>query len=172
MDKDVLICAMVMAALIIMTGCGSHEAVFRGKEYPPTEKVETVFMKSQIPAPCRVFAHLFATMPAGYRGSDFAAAVAEEARVRGADMMLVGQSRQCTTGNSLAFDYYGPDREYRVRDWPGWTYGFDDWARQGDWTGIGYNEWGNPDIYFDYPIVMQIVLLRCQQDELHESTGR
>lgn len=165
MDKYVLICGMVMAAVLTMTGCGSHEPVYRGKEYPPTEKVDAVFQKSQIPDSCRVFAHLFVTMPAGYTGSDFVAALSGEARAKGADMMLIGQSRHCTTGDALTFHYYGPDREYRIRDWPGWSYGFEQWGKQGAWAGIGYDEWGSGDIYYDYPIVMQVIFLRCRPEE-------
>lgn len=168
MYRYVLICGMVSAVALTTTGmlgCGSHEPVYTGKEYPPTEKVETVFQESRIPESCRVFAHLFATMPAGYTGRDFVAVLSGEARSRGADMMLVGQSRQCTTKTELAFDYYGPDREYRIAEWPGWSFGFDEWGKQGAWAGIGYDEWGNGEVYYDYPIILQAVFLRCQRPE-------
>lgn len=168
MQKYVSMCGMVSAMALIMIGligCGSHEPVYTGKKYPPTEKVEAVFQKSRIPEACRVFAHLFATMPAGYTGRDFVAALSDEARSRGADMMLIGQSRQCTTESELTFEYYGPNREYRIGEWPGWSFGFDEWGKQGAWAGIGYEEWDNGEVYYDYPIVLQVVFLRCQPTE-------
>jgi len=131
--------------------------------YPPTDKVETIFQISQAPASCRVFAHLFATMPANMTIGEFAARAVEEAKSKGAEMMLVGQARQCTTDSSLSFTYYGPDREYLVSEWPGWSYGFEQWGEQGNWAGIGYNEWRDDTIHYDYPIVMQLVFLRCRQ---------
>jgi hypothetical protein len=102
-------------------------------------------------------------MPANMTTSDFAARISEEAKSRGADMMLIGHSRQCTTESSLSFTDYGPDREYPVAEWPGWNFGFKEWGKQGDWASIGYNEWMNGDIHYDYPIVMQVVLLRCRE---------
>jgi len=162
MAKNVLFFCAVLAMASFFTGCGSHEPRYTGKEYPPTDKVETVFQKNQVPESCRVFAHLFVTMPARYTGSEFVEAVSAEAKAKGADMMLIGQARQCTTESSLAFTYYGPDREYRIRDWPGWGFGFEDWEEQGDWASIGYEEWGAGTVHYDYPIIMQVVFLRCQ----------
>lgn len=161
MFKHVVI-SMVLASLVLLSGCGSHDPGYQGMQYPATEKVEPVFMKSQIPQSCRVFAHLFVTMPPQYTGKDFVAAVTEEAKAKGADMMLIGQSRQCTSGSELDFTYYGPDREYLIRDWPGWNFGFEDWEEQGEWASIGYSEWGSSEVRYDYPIVMQTIFLRCQ----------
>lgn len=131
-------------------------------QYPPTEKVKTVFLTSQVPDSCRVFAHLLVNMPAGYTGQQFVAAVSEEAKAKGADMMLIGQSRQCTTETDLNFKYYGPDREYKIRNWPAWSYGFEEWNEQGAWANIGYKEWGSGTVHYDYPILMQVVFIRCQ----------
>ena len=161
MGRYILTC--IAAALIVfLSGCGSHDPGFQGMQYPPTEKVEPIFLKSKIPDSCRVFAHLFVTMPAGYTGKDFVSAVKKEAKAKGADMVLVGQSRQCTTETALDFTYYGPDREYKIREWPGWNFGFEDWEEQGEWASIGYQEWGDSNLRFDYPIVMQVIFVRCQ----------
>jgi hypothetical protein len=147
----------------ILSGCGFHDNdSVQTITYPPTDKVEAVFQKSRVPASCRVFANLYATMPAGSSGQQFVEAVSDEARSKGADIILVGQSRQCTTESELNFTYYGSNREYKIRDWPGWSYGFEEWQEQGDWTGIGYKEWGSNDIHYDYPILLQVAFVRCQ----------
>lgn len=163
MKRCALISCMAAVAIItILTGCGSKDNAVHSIQYPPTDKVETVFQKSGIPDSCRVFAHLFANMPAGYTGQQFVEAVSDEARSKGADMILIGHSRQCTTETELNFTYYGPGREYRIREWPAWSYGFEDWHEQGAWANIGYKEWGNSSIHYDYPVLMQVVFVRCQ----------
>lgn len=162
MNKSVFLWCLIPAWLILLGGCGSRDADVRSLQYPPTEKVETVFQTSRIPDSCRVFAHLFATMPAGYTGKQFVEAVSGEAKAKGADIILVGHSRECTTETGLNFTYYGPDREYRIREWPAWNYGFDEWREQGAWANIGFQEWGNGDIMYDYPILMQVVFVRCR----------
>lgn len=162
MNKIVFILCMMSAFTTLLTGCGSHDNSVQSIEYPPTEKVEAVFQKNRIPDSCRVFANLYATMPAGYTGQQFVDAVSGEAKSKGADIILIGHSRQCTTESELDFTYYGPDREYKIREWPGWSYGFEEWQEQGEWTGIGYKEWGNSEVRYDYPILMQVVFVRCQ----------
>jgi hypothetical protein len=162
MNKNIIVSGILLLVLSLLTACASSDSGVQGKTYPPTDKVEPVFLKSQIPDSCRVFAHLFVTMPAGYTGQDFVKEVSAEAKSKGADMILIGQSRQCTTDTELKFTYYGPDREYRISEWPGWNFGFEEWEEQGEWAGIGYQEWGNSSVRFDYPIDMQVVFLRCR----------
>ena len=157
-----LLCQMAVA-VFLLSACASTEPVGKSIQYPATDQVEPIFQISQAPASCRVFAHLFATMPANMRTSDFATRISDEAKSSGADMMLIGQSRQCTTESELNYTYYGPDREYRVNEWPGWSFGFDEWGEQGNWANIGYADWMKSDVHYDYPIVMQVVFLRCQQ---------
>ena len=162
MNKNVLPLVIIPAVSALLTACVSSDPNAGGVHYAPTDKVEAVFQKNLIPDSCRVFAQLFVTMPARYTGQDFVKEVSAEAQSKGADMMLVGQSRQCTTATGMNFTYYGPDREYRIREWPGWNFGFEEWQAQGEWTGMGYKEWGNGSVCYDYPIVMQVVFLRCQ----------
>lgn len=161
MKKKFTILSIILITVSLMTGCASNDAGLKAIQYPPTDKVETIFQKKDIPESCRVFSHLFVNMPAGYTGAQFVEAVSKEAESKGADMILIGQSRQCTTESELRFNYYGPDHEYKIRDWPAWSYGFEDWHEQGAWANIGYNEWGDGSIFFDYPILMQVVFLRC-----------
>ena len=154
----------VMAvAVFLLSACASSKSGGKAVQYPATDQVTPIFQINQAPVSCRVFAHLFATMPANMTTGDFAAQVSEEAKSNGADMMLIGQSRQCTTESSLNYTYYGPDREYKVKEWPGWSFGFYEWGEQGSWASIGHDEWMKSDVHYDYPIVMQIVFLRCQQ---------
>ncbi len=161
-NKQSSLC-FIAVAVYLLSACASSEQGSKVAQYPPTDQVTPVFQINQASASCRVFAHLFATMPANMTTIDFAARISEEAKSSGADMMLIGQSRQCTTESSLNYSYYGPDREYGVNEWPGWSFGFDEWGEQGDWASIGYDEWLENDIHYDYPIVMQVVFLRCQQ---------
>ena len=163
-NKYSMLCLMAAVVFLLSACASSDDSVSKAMlQYPATDKVEPIFQMSQAPASCRVFSHLFATMPARMTTNDFAARIVEEAKSNGADMMLVGQSRQCTTESSLTYDYYGPDREYSVREWSGWSFGFDEWGEQGNWANIGQDEWRKSDVLYDYPIVIQVVFLRCQQ---------
>ena len=157
-----LICQTALV-VFLLSACASSDSGIKTAQYPPTDKVEPIFRINQASPSCRVFAHLFATMPAKMTTTDFAARISEEAKSSGADLMLIGQSRQCTTESALNFSYYGPDREYGISEWPGWSFGFDEWGEQGSWASIGYDEWLKNDVHYDYPIVMQVVFLRCRQ---------
>lgn len=161
-NKQLMLCFMAVV-VFLLSACASSDSGDITVKYPPTVQVAPIFQISQAPASCRVFAHLFATMPANMTTSDFASRISEEAKSWGAEMMLIGQSRQCTTESSLNYSYYGPDREYGINEWPGWSFGFDEWGEQGNWANIGYDEWLKSDVHYDYPIVMQVVFLRCGQ---------
>lgn len=162
MNKYLLVC--VLALLFLPSACASSKNDQAAIQYPPTNQVTPIFQINQASPACRVFSHLFATIPPNMRMAEFADKITEEAKSKGADMMLIGQSRQCTTDSSLTYTYYGPDREYNVSEWPGWSFGFKEWGEQGDWASIGYDEWMNSKIHYDYPVVMQVVFLRCQQE--------
>ena len=159
--KRLLLC-LSLAAVPLLCSCAGRNAEPAGITYPATDKVESVFQRAQVPEQCRVFAQFFVTMPAQQTGQQFADAVAAEAKAKGADMLLIGQSRQSTSSSELTYSKYGPDREYKIGDWPGWNFGYEEWQKQGAWANIGYGEWGNPKIHFDYPVVIQLVFLRCR----------
>lgn len=154
-----LLMALVVFFVFGCASAGPDRDVF---QYPATENVTPIFQLNQALDSCRIFAHLFATMPANMTTSDFAESISGEAKSRGADMMLIGQSRQCTTETSLNYSYYGPDMEYKVKEWPGWSFGFSEWGEQGSWASIGYDEWMDSDVHYDYPLILQAVFLRCQ----------
>jgi hypothetical protein len=146
-----------------LTGCSWNSAPqFNGTQYPPTSSVQTTFHYSQVPAQCRVFAELLATLPPESSGKDIAEAITSEAKTKGADVLLIGQTRQFTDGDDLEFRYVGPGAEYNCKEsWCGWKSGFSTWEEQGDWVNIGYSEWGKETVRFTDPLIMQVAMMRC-----------
>ena len=135
---------------------------YKGIQFPASDKVVPAFQDKQIPVSCRVFAHVLAHIPAGYTGKTLARTVEDEAMQRGADMLLIGAARQAEDEQGPAFSYYGPAQPYKCRDsWSGWKFAYDEWIDQGAWVAMGYNEWGNPDVRFNAPLILQTAFLRC-----------
>lgn len=149
-------------AALVLSACAAPKTDYTGANYPPTDQVESIFQISQAPQSCRVIGQLFAAMPAGMPTAEFDGQITTEAKSRGADLMLIGESRQCTTQSALKYSYYGPKREYKVADWHGWSFGEEEWGKQGNWTAIGYNEWAKNDVRYDYPVLTQVAFLRCR----------
>ena len=151
--------------LFFLSGCGDKEIPqYTGVQYPPTTTVIPSFQVDQIPVSCRVFSHLLVWLPAGMNGQQVASSVEEEAKTRGAEMVLLGESRQAKDERGLQFVYYGPAEEYKCRDrWCGWKFGFEEWTNLGDWVNLGYKEWGNKDVVLSAPVVMQAAFLRCSE---------
>lgn len=147
-----------------LTGCGDKEpAAYERINYPPTNRIATAFQYTQVPKPCRVFAELLVSLPSDTTGKSIQQSVFKEAGSKGADLVLIGQSRVREDDDGLLFNYYGPKAEYLCSDkWCGWKYGFDEWEEQGDWVNIGFKEWGNQEIRYDIPIMMQVAFLRCR----------
>ena len=165
MWKFIQMTALVLTVLFFVAGCGGTDTTaYRGEKYPPTTKVIPSFQPVQVPVNCRVFSHLLVWLPKGSNGKTIAQALEKEAKAHGADMLLIGGSRQAEDDKGIDFIYYGPEQQYKCRDkWCGWKFGYDVWADQGEWVTLGYNEWGNADAVFDVPIVMQAAFLRCQE---------
>ncbi len=162
------ISALVFTAGFLLTGClgmGSPDkSVYRGAKYTKTTKVIPSFQPEQVPVSCVVFSHLLVQLPPDLNGKTIAQSIAKEAGIRGADMLLIGSSRQAEDDGELEFTYYGPKQPYNCRDkWHGWKFGYDVWADQGEWVTLGYREWGNEEISYNFPIVMQAAFLRCKQ---------
>ena len=135
---------------------------YKGIRYPASDKVVPTFQDRQVPVSCRVFAHLLVHIPEGSTGEVLAQTVEAEAMTRGANMLLIGGTRQAKNDQAPAFSYYGPTQAYKCRDhWSGWKFAYDEWVSQGEWVAMGYNEWGNPDARFNFPLVMQAAFLRC-----------
>ena len=142
MSGKILLSCLSLSSLLLLAAC-TGKGCAGGITHPPTDRVEPVFQLARVPEQCRVFAQVLITLPALQTGQQFAETVSAEARARGADMLLIGQSRQATAETELTFTYYPPDREYKIGEWPGWNFGFEDWQEQGAWANIGYEEWGN-----------------------------
>ena len=157
---------IVLSVVLIagVSGCAKQqEAVFTGTVYPPTTEITTVFQPTQVPVLCRVFAEALVFVPAELTGKDISSIILTEAGARGADMVLIGQTRESRKDQGVQFTYLGPSREYRIADqWRGWRYGYALWSKQGEWVSIGYREWGNEGIRFEMPLVLQVALLRCR----------
>ncbi len=178
--------AALLAALPLLGGCGITErakdvwaktpAVWEklpfvegksqpppGATYPPSQQVQTIFEPDQAKPGCAVFAHLLIWIPAGSSGRGIAKAAEQEAMRRGADLLLIGGSRQADKDKGLDFIYYGPEQPYDCREkWGGWKFGYTDWVSQGSWISLGYNEWGRGETWFNVPLTVQAAFLRCQ----------
>jgi len=164
------------AVLVAVAGCGVKEnvknlvglggpdrTVYTGPAYPATGKTGVAFQPAQVNKNCRVFAESLVQFPTKSSGKDVETAVLAEARTRGADQVLIGQTRQSADDAGLRFLYYGPTSEYLCADQcGGWKFGYDLWEKQGDWVTVGYKEWGKAGAVFEAPLVMQVAMLRCQ----------
>ncbi|WP_457573788.1 hypothetical protein [Desulfolithobacter sp.] len=160
-----VIVALLLILPVLLTGCGKKDLVpgYQGPAYPPTRDVKVIFQFSQAPETCRVFTQALLLLPAGYDGSRIAATITQEATRRGADIVLVGNTREAEKNKEALFIYYPPEQEYNCRqDWCGWKFGYDRWKDLGQWVSIGAREWNNPRVSFDKPLVIQLAFLRCQ----------
>lgn len=163
---------ILLGALLVTTfGCGGKSffgfggqdrSLYAGPVYPSTSNVAVSFQPGQVPKTCRVFAEAMVQLPPKISGKDVARTILSEAGKRGADRVLIGQSRQ-SDDNGTRFLYYGPDKEYPCSEQCGsWRFGYDLWEKQGEWVSIGSQEWGKTEARFETPQIMQIVLLRCR----------
>lgn len=167
---------LIAVALIVLSGCGvtnkvtdmvglggEDRTVYSGPVYPAVTATKVAFQPAQVDRACRVFAESLVLFPANVSGKEVQDSLLAEAGKRGADQVLVGRTRLSKNDQGLKFLYYGPKHEYLCTDQCGsWKYGYDLWEKQGDWISVGYREWGNPGVVFDVPLIMQVVMLRCQ----------
>ncbi len=167
MKNRIPIPAAIICILFLLAGCGSKESnlqTYKGTAYPPTDKVKYIYLSGQADPACRVFAELLVTLPAGMNGEQMREQLGNEAKKRGADMVLIGQSRRMEDDEGLSFVYYGPQKEYLCNEqWCGWKFGYDAWDEQGDFVNIGFKEWGNKNARYDFPIMLQAAFLRCEK---------
>ncbi len=155
----------IICALFLLAGCGGKDSdltAYKGTAYPPTTKVKYIYLSSQAAPACRVFAELLVTLPAAMSGEMMREQLGTEAKKRGADMVLIGQSRQMEDDEGVSFVYYGPQKEYLCNEqWCGWKFGYDAWEEQGDFVNIGFKEWGNENVSFEFPVMLQAAFLHC-----------
>ena len=157
-----VLCALLVCGL---AGCGGNTVsphAYKGSQYAATAQVRVFFQAEQVQPTCRVFAELFAFTPANVSARSIAAAITDEAKQRGAQAMLIGQSRVAKKDEGFRFLYIGPPREYAVeRGWSNWSAGYNIWKDQGSWENLGLGEWGREDVLFPDPIAVQVAMLRC-----------
>ncbi|MDH3346661.1 MAG: hypothetical protein OEM02_00980 [Desulfobulbaceae bacterium] len=149
----------------MLSGCSKPDySLYHGTVYPPTKGVKVSFQPGKVDHGCMVFAHTVFTIPGPVTGQEISSKVSAEARAKGANMLLVGMSRK---GNDedvdYRVDYFGPDHDYLCADgWCGWKYGFEVLEKQQGWLSVGYGEWGNAEVFYAEPIIIQAAFLRCR----------
>ncbi len=163
MPRSVLIFFAVM--IFSLSACGGTTTVhsnYSGPQYLETAQVDVLFQASQVQPSCRVFAELFAFFPADVSAQTIATVLTDEARVRGAHVLLIGQSRESEKDEGLYLTYLGPPREYAMdRGWNDWRAGYSIWKKQRGWLNLGHAEWGREDVLYPMPLVVQAAMLRC-----------
>ncbi|OQX17762.1 MAG: hypothetical protein BWK76_09595 [Desulfobulbaceae bacterium A2] len=152
-------------ATLLLSSCGGMEPVRRysGPAFAPVRQTKIAFQTREIPASCQVIAHVVHTSPPGAGAQDIARALVGEASSRGADLLLVGLSREVKKGASPGVSYYGPEVPYRFTDaWAGWKFGLDERVTLGGWATLGAAEWGAASVRYDTSIRTKVAFLRCQ----------
>lgn len=151
----------------LLTGCWSSSATYEGITFPKTTNSRVTFQEEGVPSDCSAFAHVMMNSKLQSTGKDIASAMHKEAEEKGANLVLVGISREMPDEEleENRFDYYGPEYAYSFeRTWLGWKFGFDEWDEAGSLTGLGIDSWGNGDITYDNSLIIQAVFLHCGQD--------
>ncbi|MDO5675615.1 MAG: hypothetical protein Q4G66_11985 [bacterium] len=155
----------LVVTLFSLSACGGTTALpnYSGPQYPETAQVDVLFQAGQAEPSCRVFAELFAFFPADVSAQTIQAVLMDEAKVRGAHMLLIGQSRESGKDEGMYLMYLGPPREYAMdRGWDDWRAGYDIWKKQLGWIGLGHGEWGREDVVYPVPLAVQAAMLRCR----------
>ncbi len=166
---------LAAAALLLCTGCSmtrhaeefvglkADHSQYTGPVYPPTSKIAIAFQADQIPKSCRVFAQVMVQFPENSTGKQIADAVLAEAGKRGADRVLIGQTRQSNNDEGPTFLYFGPQNEYFCDARCGsWSYGYGYWEALGQWVDFGYKEWQDSKVQFESPVMTELLMVRCQ----------
>lgn len=150
----------------LLSGCFSDTAQYQGISFPKTTSSTVTFQEATIPQECSVFAHLLMNTKMQSTGKEISTAMHREAEKKGADLILVGMSREMPDEelDENRFDYFGPQYAYAFnKTWLGWKFGFNEWNDAGNLVGIGAHVWGNTEISFDNSILVQAVFLHCGQ---------
>ncbi len=164
MRRGYMLASLVLCTLLL-SSCGGMEPVRRysGPAFTPVRNTKVTFQTREIPAACQVIAHVVHTSTPGAGAQEIARALVGEASSRGADLLLVGLSRELKKGGSPGISYHGPEVPYRFTDaWAGWKFGLDDRVSLGGWATLGAAEWGAASVRFDSSIRTKVAFLRCQ----------
>ncbi len=151
---------------IFLSGCFSDTATYEGISYPQATDSQFTFQGETVPDDCRVFAHLMMNSKGPATGKDISTAMHTEAESKGANLVLIGMTREMPDEQfeENRFDYYGPEYDYSFqRTWLGWKFGFDEWDEAGSISDLGSNSWGNGAAKFDNSLLIQAVFLHCDK---------
>ncbi len=152
---------------LLLSGCFFGTAEYEGLRFPQTTSSEIAFQEQSIPGDCSAFAHLLMNSRMNSSGKDLSDAILQEAEDKGANLVLIGMTREMVKKNLKAnrFDYYGPEYAYNFnKTWQGWKFGFKEWHNADGLVGLDAAIWGNSDISFNSSLLIQAVFLRCGQD--------
>ncbi len=162
MQKIPLYSLLVLTTFL--SGCWSGTAEYEGIRFPQTTINQVSFQEHSIPADCSAFAHLQMNSRMRSTGKDIEEAMLLEAGNKGANLVLVGMSRELVDAEleENSFAYYGPEYAYNFnKTWLGWKFGFDEWNDADNLVGLGAGKWGSDEISFDNSLLIQAVFLRC-----------
>ena len=158
----------VLFLTTLLSGCFSGTAEYEGIKFPQTTGSEIAFQEQSIPGDCSAFAHLLMNSRMNSSGKDLSDAILQEAEDKGANLVLIGMTREMVKEDLEAnrFDYYGPEYAYNFnKTWLGWKFGFKEWNDANGLVGLDATIWGNSDISFDSSLLIQAIFLRCGQDQ-------
>ncbi|MBU0947039.1 MAG: hypothetical protein KJ804_15695 [Proteobacteria bacterium] len=165
MDKTKLFPLLLFTTLL--SGCWSSSATYEGVKFPQTTNSQATFLEEGVSSDCTAFAHLLMSSKSHSSGKDIASAMHREAEDKGANLILIGISRELPDAELIEnrFNYYGPEYPYAFkRTWLGWKFGFEEWDEAGSLTDLGVDSWGNGNNTYDNSLIIQAVFLRCGQD--------
>ncbi len=155
---------ITLCIALLLTSCGSRETVYEGISFPKTSSPKITFQEDTVPENCSAFAHLLLNTKINSSGQDIAEAILSEAGEKGANLVVIGRTRE--TDEQLEknrFDYYGPEYAYNFnKTWLGWKFGFDAWSKAGNLLGLGIESWGKPSVIVNKSLLIQTVFLRCE----------
>ncbi|MCF8057612.1 MAG: hypothetical protein K9K37_13370 [Desulfocapsa sp.] len=162
--KKIQFYSLLIILTTVLSGCWSGTTEYEGISFPKTTATQVSFQKQTIPGDCSAFAHLQMNTKMHSSGKDIEEAMLKEAGDKGANLVLVGMSRE-NMGAELEenhFSYFGPEYAYTFnKTWLGWKFGFDEWNDCDKLVGLGADNWGSSDVSFDNSLLIQAVFLRC-----------
>lgn len=150
----------------LLAGCWSTTAQYKGVMFPQTIRTKIVFQENNIPDDCMAFAHVLMSSKAQSSGKDLGSSIHQEAENKGADLVLIGMTREMKKAalKDNRFDYYGPEHAYNFnKTWLGWKFGFDQWNDANNLIGLDAQTWEDSNNNFNSSLLIQAVFLRCGQ---------
>ena len=156
-------CTLIsILAIFFLHACANGKKDQVELVYPPSDEVKAYFSTTSTPEGCRVFAQVLAGVPAMTSGAAMRDALFKEAMSKGANAVLIGQSRENLEEiDAQSFSYHGPEQEFPCGRSGCWRFGDKEWSEQGSYIGMGYEEWGNPEMKYDFPMCYKAMFLRC-----------